>query len=168
MIGRGRGVTLIEVVVALVILGIVMLAFMQFQTGTSKMVRMTTDQAAFTRAMSAIERDVMRDVPFLPPQDEDDVDPNTKAFDNPDKSEMRCYDRTGGRAPSCENFDKSQVLYFRASYFKSRVRDQSVDPASPFGRVPISRVRFRVDHKVNDKVQPPYQFGRVQTDVLRY
>jgi len=162
------GLSLMEVIVGMALLGMVMTAVVMFQSQTTKLTRINLDFAALTRALATIERDIMREMPFIPPQAQDDPQKDSIIFQDPNRAGLACYDHTGARLPDCNHFENNRLAFARVQFFKARVADESVDPQSPLGHIPVSRVRFRVVYKLNWRVQPPYFFSRIMTDVLKY
>ena len=160
-----RGVTLVEAVVAMGLLSLVAIGLFQFQTQTGKTVRVSMDTAAFTRALSTIERDVMNDMPYLPPQEPAETE---TLFNDGQKSGTRCYDRTGGRLAECGDFTKNNGAQFEVTFFKVRVPDDTLEEASPLNRIPLSRTHFKVRYKIGGKIDEPFRFSRLTTDVLRF
>jgi len=163
-----HGFSLVEVVVGVALLAIVSYGFFAFQNQTFKMVRVVSDNAALAKALTSIERDVSADVPFLPPQENDDDAKASVHFNDPLKADVRCYDKTGARIATCTNFENEPVAYFRTRFYKAQVLDASLDSTSPMARIPLSRVRFKLEYKVSNKLQEPMYFTRLYTDALRY
>jgi len=141
---------------------------MQFQSRTVQQVRVVSDNAALARALLSIERDIANDMPFLPPQENDDNAKASALFLNDQKTGTRCYDKSGGRMGSCDDWSTQTHVYFRTKFYKAAVLDQSLNANSPLARIPLSRVRFQVEYKVNNKVQDPMYFTRLFADSLRY
>lgn len=166
--GARRGLGLIELLVGVSIIGFLAVLFAQFARNTTRGVKMVADISSLARALSSLERDVMKDVPYLPAQEADSPLSDSPIFMDAEKAGTRCYDRNGIPALSCDDFELSPVLNFRVRFYKTLVRDQTFDPSSPLGLLPMSRVRFRVEYKVENKVQPPMFFARLQTAVLLY
>ncbi len=163
-----HGFSLIEVLVGLALFSLVLFGFMQFQSRTYQMVRVVSDNATLSRALYTIERDIANDVPFLPPQENDENIKASTLFSNPQKTGTRCYDKTGARVSNCEDWAGQPAVYFRAKFYKAAVMDQTLVAASPLARIPLSRVRFQLEFKVNNKVQEPMYFTRLFADALRY
>lgn len=150
------------------ILALLAVLLAQFAKQTSRGVKMVADISSLARSLSSIERDIMKDMPYLPPQEVDSDVTDSPIFADAEKAGLRCYDRNGVPAPDCTDFETSAVLNFRVRFYKTLVRDQSMNAASPLSLLPISRVRFRVEYKVENKVQPPLFFARLQTATLLY
>lgn len=162
-----KGLSLIEVMVAMAILSGLIYAFMMFQSMTVRTVKIATDASDLSRALVVIERNVMEDMSFLPPQPSDDPTEDSPIFADGDRAGLRCYDKAGNLLDTCESFETDNGIAFRARFYKVRVQDQSLDPASPLSVIPVSRVRFKVEYKVNFKLQPPLYFSRLLTETLR-
>lgn len=163
-----RGFSLVEVMVGLALLSLVLIGFMQFQSRSYQMVQIVSDNAALSRALSSIERDIANDVLYLPPQENDENIKASTLFNNTQKTGTRCYDKTGARVANCDDFEGRSFVYFRAKFYKAAVMDQTLNPASPLARIPFSRVRFQLEFKVNNKIQEPMYFTRLFADSLRY
>ena len=163
-----HGFSLMEVMVGVGLLALVSLGFLQFQRRTAQMVRVVSDNAALAAALTSIERDIANDVPYLPPQENDENVKASTIFNDAQKTGTRCYDKTGSRASTCDDWATQPIVYFRTKFYKAAVVDQSLDPASPHARIPLSRVRFQVEYKVNNKVQEPMYFTRLFANAMQY
>jgi len=177
-----RGVTLIEALIAGALLTIAAVGMTFLFSASRKSLRRVTETSAFTRALAAIEKDVMRDMVFIPPQDGDETLTEHAAFETPVPVgspagtlpaprayvSERCYDPNGVPVGNCTNFLTDGNKAYWAQFFKERVRDQSLDPASPLNRIPMSRVRFRVYSKSGGALEPAFFFSRLETGVIRY
>ncbi len=168
MLMNRQGFSLMEVMVGIGLLAIVAFGFFQFQRRTYQMVRVVSDNAALATALSSIERDIAADVPFLPPQENDESIKVSTLFNDAQKTGTRCYDKTGARVSGCDDWTTQPFVYFRTKFYKAAVADESLDPASPHARIPLSRVRFQVEYKVNNKVQEPMYFTRLFTNAMHY
>lgn len=162
-----KGLSIIEVIVAMAILSGLVYAFMLFQSMTTRTVKLVTDSSDLSRALVVIERSVMEDMVFIPPQIQDDPAEDSPIFSDAEKAGLRCYDKSGNQLDTCTGFETDNGIAFRARFYKVRVQDQSVDQNSPLSAIPVSRVRFRVDYKINFQVQSPLFFSRLVTEVLR-
>ena len=179
---NSRGVSLIETIVAGAILAIASFGMMYLFDSVRKSLRRVSETSAFTRALSAIERDVMRDMVYIPPQDGNETLTENAAFESPVPVGSpagtlpvrrayvteRCYDASGVRIADCTNFATDATKAYWAQFFKERVRDQSLDATSPLNRIPVSRVRFRVYYKNETGLEPAFLFSRIETGVIRY
>lgn len=189
-----RGFTLLEVVIGVTIIGVVVAAYMAFQAKVSKTIRIVGDQATLSRVLIAIEKNIMPDMIFIPPQQNDPAPAvgrpaqDSTAFDNPAVAGTRCYDKTGAEltgATPCSNFGLVNAApRFRVRFFKVRVRDESLAAGSPLDRIPMSRVRFRVEYLADNQRfmfqgaldpappgppdLPPLYFSRLKTEALVY
>jgi len=177
-----RGVTLIEALIAGTLLTIAALGVTFLFSASRRSLRRVTETSAFTRALAAVEKDVMRDMVYIPPQEGDEALTEHEAFEIPVPTGSpagtlptlriyvaeRCYDQNGVSISDCTNFLTDTSKAYRAEFFKERVRDQSLDPASPLNRIPVSRVRFRVYSKSGGALEPAFFFSRLETGVIRY
>lgn len=179
-IANNSGFTILEALLGMTILGVMAAAFMAFQHQTSKSMGVVADQGALARLLITIEKDIMADMAFIPPQDEEapsttSTDPNSMkfydspTFRDPEKAGERCYDKTGSRMPSCANFGTAGAApRFRVQFFSVRVQDRNFMPASRLSHIPLSRVRFRVEAMIDNKVAEPMFFSRIKTYAMVY
>lgn len=179
---RVSGVSLLEVMIATTMLGLAVLASTLFFRQSTRNARRTFDSSALTRTLAVLEKDLMKDMAFIPPQDNDDPAENSAMYGaepapppipppaNPPAVPYgeRCYDRNGSLLDTCAGFTTNNAVVFLVRYFKSRVRDQSLNAASPLNRIPISRIRMKVYYKLENRVQTPLFFSRLLTEVIRY
>lgn len=172
---RNEGFTLIEVIIAASLLAGLAYAFYMFQSLTIKSVKISTDSSDLVRALKRVESSVMEDMRYIPPQNAvtpDELKKDSIIFTDPNRAGVRCYDRLGNEIVTCPTdapgFVNDNGIYYRVSFFKERIPDGSVDVASPLSRIPVTRVRFKVEFKIEFRPQDPMYLSRLQTGILRY
>ena len=116
-----KGISLIEILIAGAILTTVVVAFVSLSQQATKGVTITGDRSALVRTLSVIQDEVMREMPFLPPQRLGTVNEGQIAnfdWNNTDLTGVgiRCYDRFGGRRESCDGFETNNALYYRLKF----------------------------------------------------
>jgi len=174
-----RGFTLLEIVIGVTVLGVISASFFAFQHQASKSLGVIADQGTMARVLVSIEKDIMADMIFVPPQDEEaasaTTDPNNIKFNesptfmDANLAGLRCYDRSGAKLPDCANFGTpGTVARFRVRYFSVRVRDRNFPAVSPLSHIPMSRVRFRVESMIDNKIADPMYFSRLKTYAMVY
>ena len=169
---RARGVSLLELLIALTILVIIVGALPRLQSTVIKGTRCALDISSIARALYVVQSDIVRDDRFLPPQEFPDAanpdDPSTlDAFlDDTNISARRCYSRLGVEVPAdatYPNCTTNPAAYFRITYAKFRQPDvsffeNSANPQarrdSSFNRIPLSHYRMRVEYYPDGTGQP--------------
>ncbi len=169
-----KGITLIEVLIASAILSVALVAYMLFSNFVLKSTKRTIESSSMLKALSAIEKNILNDTPFLPPQDGLEDSGGVAGFEDSSGTvrafvSERCYDTTGTVLANCTSFASDVGKAFRVEFFKERVRDRSLDAQSPLNHIPLSRVRFRVFYKRERSVVADARyFARLETGILRY
>ena len=186
MRARQRGVTLLEMLVALAIFSVIVIALMQMQRQLSKGTQVALDINAIGRALYLVQDDIIKNDRYLPPQefpaaaspiDAQTLDP---FLDNANISSIKCYSQVGlavdptNATPDCRN---NPVTYFRITYAKFRQPDVSfyvngANPAAAVGndlnRIPIGHYRMRVDYApdANRNLTKRMYFSRYVTSTI--
>ncbi len=169
-----RGISLIEVVVASVLLGILVMGFMSLQKFLFKGTQTALNQGALVRALALMREDLLRDDRYLPPQEipstADPRDPSTLngLLDDPETAGQKCYTRYGSEVTACL---PAEQAFFKVRYAKFRQPDLSFydTPTNEMNRIPLAFYRVRVEFSPdNGKTQKTIYFSQYATSVVIY
>ncbi|MBX3016268.1 MAG: prepilin-type N-terminal cleavage/methylation domain-containing protein [Bdellovibrionaceae bacterium] len=143
-----KGFTIVEVMIAMLILGMVLLAWMSLESFTAQTVRRVSDFSAGQKVMLTIMNDVLSSEKGLPA-----FEPRPEFFKtNLTRAELKdAFDKTTGRKSLC--YDRNAMLttdpiacYYRVSYFKIRVRDNTY-VGSELSNIPMARVIVQISYQ---------------------
>lgn len=168
-----KGFSLIETLVGIALLGVVVYFAASFQTSTFKSIGNISNHAAYARAISSIQSDVLQDYRSMPQTE------SLAAFESPGDLrtqlelsftqipaaalDSRCYDQKGGRITPVKPTD----CFFRATYYRLSVKDMSLPVTSNMRRLPMSRINAKIEYVDGKEAQVRY-ISRLVTDIIPF
>lgn len=169
-----KGISLVETVVSAGLLALVGYVAVTMQANSFKVVGQVADQAAYTRAISSIQNEILSDHRFMPQQtnlaslDAAAADARVALEQSfaavpANVLETRCYDNKGGRTLSA----RPQDCFFRVSFYKVTIKDRSMPATSNIRNLPMSRINARIQFTENAQPRTTY-ISRLVTDIISY
>lgn len=168
-----KGFSLIEALVGVALLGLVAYFSASFQASTFKSIGNISNHAAYSRAISSIQSDVLQDYRSMPQTESlqafetvGDLRAQLEAsFTQIPASvlESRCYDQKGGRIVPTLPTD----CFFKATYYRISVKDMSLPATSNMRRLPMSRINAKIEYVDGKETQIRY-ISRLVTDVIPF
>ncbi len=147
-----RGFTLVEVMVAVAILGLGLSKLMTLERHYSKGSKWVVEKMGVVKVMRNVFDDLAVNSKFIPPIPSYDASNLDVTLNDPLKAGQRCYDRYASNLMLAR---QDQILgengcYYLVRFFKVRVVDRNdiVNPAgnSSLNKIPISRIIAKVQY----------------------
>ncbi len=164
-VGQNKGFSLVEVVVAMGVLGMATYGFLNFTDILDKATTKVSSIATVSRVLLKIQNEILRDSIYYPPLpitvfNEESDDP-VVFFNKKEYIANRCYDKTGTLVK-----EKVEKCYITVSFYKTSVKDVSTLGKGP-ADLPVSRVYFKLKYHDgnNERVKI---FSRLVTNVISY
>jgi len=165
------GVSIIELLISIAILGVFMLIFVGFQTETMKRFSNVTTDTGENAIMRLIQEEVLKDERYIVPQSSLGAleaatlsDAALASSFASASTEVRCYSKNGVRviAVTAEN-----PCSYRVTYYRVAVKDRRYPAGSIYAKVPISRMNFKIEF-VKEKKNEVVYISKLLTNVLPY
>ncbi|WP_415061554.1 type IV pilus modification PilV family protein [Bdellovibrio sp.] len=172
-----KGISILEVVIALAIFGITVAAIISFQANVYKQSRSILQRSSLIRVVYSVQEDLLKDLESLPFRKNAkfiqgavfDQAAYQASFDD-DQSTQACFDKEGQPIP----LTNEPVCEIRLSYYRVQEMDRNYDgnPAvagTSFNYVPMSRLLMRIkflDKSTNS--EKVYYLSRLKAHVLSF
>lgn len=169
-----RGLTLVEVMVSIVVMGIGVVVLAQLVTQTSRQVQVGLDESSLLKTLDSLETQVVADSLYTAPIDAV-LDPTdfSSTFESSTHAELRCYNNTMGQIATTDP-DNDTIFTcpeddtrYELRYFKLVETDTSIaGTEAEMAKLPLYRYHFRV--KYGKDLGERIEFSRLIVGVLPY
>lgn len=178
MVRNQRGALLVELMVALTVLGIFMGMFATMQVDYFKRFSAISVETGELASIRAIEEDILRDERYIIPQSTNSsleaAVLDEASLENSFGSALtanRCYDNDGHPiTPATATDCAYKVVFYRVA-----IQDRRLPAGNDFAKVPLSRLNIRIEYlKEKDILKNPKKtnsivyISKILTNVLPY